>query len=279
MSDPTQNYVSKESLPDIQKTPDQRGLEIDQVGVCDLSYPIWVKDKKNETQQTSATLSMSVGLPHDFKGTHMSRFIQVLSRHEGEFTMNTLPEILHEMKERLDAETAHLEISFPYYLTKKSPVSGLEAKARYGCTFIGESNGKKDDFLLRAKIPVSTLCPCSKEISDYGAHNQRGDITITVRTNRKENKWDFIWIEELIEIAEQSASAPLYPLLKREDERYVTMQAFDNPVFVEDLVRNVALKLKTDERVAWFEVKAVNQESIHNHNAFAVIRSNGDTST
>ena len=279
MSDPTQNYVSQVSLPDIQKTPDQRGLEIDQVGVCDLSYPIWVKDRQNETQQTSATLSMSVGLPHDFKGTHMSRFLEVLSTHEGEFTMNTLPEILHELKERLDAEIAHLEVSFPYYLTKKSPVSGLEAKARYGCTFIGESNGKKDDFLLRAEIPVSTLCPCSKEISDYGAHNQRGDVTITVRTNRKEDKWDFLWIEELIEIAEQSASAPLYPLLKREDERYVTMQAYDNPVFVEDLVRNVATELKKDKRVAWFEVKAVNQESIHSHNAFAVIRSNGDTST
>ena len=275
----TATYEVDGALPDIQKTPDERGLEIDQVGVCDLSYPIWVKDRQNDVQQTSATLSMSVGLPHDFKGTHMSRFLQVLTEHEGEFTMNTLPEILHELKERLDAKTAHLEVSFPYYLTKTSPVSGLKAKTRYECTFIGESNGKKDDFLLKAEIPVATLCPCSKEISDYGAHNQRGNVTVTVRTNRKGEEWDFLWIEELVEIAEESASAPLYPLLKREDERYVTMQAYDNPVFVEDLVRNVALKLKADERVAWFEVKAVNQESIHNHNAFAIIRSNGDTTS
>jgi GTP cyclohydrolase I len=279
MINPTSNYVVEEGLPDIQKTQDERGLEIDQVGICELHYPIWVKDRQSEVQQTSATLSMSVGLPHDFKGTHMSRFIQVLTEHEGEFTMNTLPEILHELKERLDAATAHLEVSFPYYLTKTSPVSGLEAKTRYECAFIGESNGKKDDFLLKMEIPVATLCPCSKEISDYGAHNQRGNVTVTVRTNRKGEEWDFLWIEELVDITEQSASAPLYPLLKREDERYVTMQAYDNPVFVEDLVRNVALKLKAEKRVAWFEVKAVNQESIHNHNAFAVIRSNGETTS
>ena len=279
MSNLTSNYVVEEGLPDIQKNPDERGLDIDQVGICELHYPIWVKDRQNEVQQTSATLSMSVGLPHDYKGTHMSRFLQVLTEHEGEFTMNTLPEILHELKERLDAETAHLEVSFPYYMTKTSPVSGLKAKTRYLCTFMGESNGTKDDFLLKTEIPVATLCPCSKEISDYGAHNQRGNVTVTVQTNRKGEEWDFLWIEELVDIAEQSASAPLYPLLKREDERYVTMQAYDNPVFVEDLVRNVALKLKAEKRVAWFEVKAVNQESIHNHNAFAVIRSNGDTTS
>ena len=266
------NYVVEGGLPDIQKTPDQRGLAIDQVGVCDVSYPIWVKDQQNEKQQVSANLSMSVGLPHDFKGTHMSRFLQVLTEHEGEFTMNTLPEILHVLKERLKADSAHLEVSFPYYLTKTSPVSGLKAKTKYDCTFIGKSDGKTDDFLMRTEIPVATLCPCSKEISDYGAHNQRGNVTVTVRTNRKGEEWDFLWIEELVEIAEESASAPLYPLLKREDERYVTMQAYDNPVFVEDLVRNVALKLKAEKRVAWFEVKAVNQESIHNHNAFAIIR-------
>jgi len=259
-------------LPDIQSTPDGRQIAIDQVGVCDLTYPIVVLDRQNQKQQCAARLSLSVSLPHHFKGTHMSRFLEVLAEHQGEFTMRTVPAILHDLKQRLDAESAQIEVEFPYFLQRTAPVSGLSAPMDYLCTFVGESSGKSDDFVLKVRVPVSTLCPCSKEISDYGAHNQRGYVTISVRTNKKvDGSWDFVWIEELVEIAESSASAPIYPLLKRSDERHVTMQAYDNPTFVEDVVRNVAHKLQQDARVASFEVRCVNHESIHNHSAFAVV--------
>jgi len=261
-------------MKDVQNTPDARGINIDQVGVCDLTYPITVLDRENQRQQCAATISLSVNLPHHFKGTHMSRFLEVLATHQGEFTLRTLPVILHDLKTRLDAESAQIEVGFPYFLQRKAPVSGLSAPMDYLCTFIGQSNGKSDDFLLRVRVPVATLCPCSKEISDYGAHNQRGYVTITVRTRKLETgSWDFLWIEELVDVAESSASAPIYPLLKRTDERHVTMLAYDNPVFVEDVVRNAAAQLNEDSRIVWFEVRAVNHESIHNHSAFAVVRS------
>ena len=260
-------------LADVQKTPDARGIEIDQVGICDLAYPIVVFDRENQRQHAAATIAMSVSLPHHFKGTHMSRFLQVLAAHQGEVTMRTLPTILHELKKRLDAEMAMIEVEFTYFLQRTAPVSGLSAPMDYRCAFIGESNGSADDFLLRVAVPVSTLCPCSKVISDYGAHNQRGYVTITVRSRRApDGAWEMVWIEELIDVAERSASAPIYPLLKRTDERFVTMQAYDNPVFVEDVVRNVAALLRADPRIAWFEVRTVNHESIHNHSAFAVVR-------
>lgn len=258
------------SLPDIQKTRDSRGIPIDQVGITNLQYPIQVMDREGKLLPTVAIVSMSVHLPHHFKGTHMSRFLEVLTQHEGEITMRTLPDILHDLKNRLDAESAHIEVRFPYFVEKAAPVTG--AKAKVGCqvTFLGESNGKKDAFALRVEMPVKTLCPCSKEISDYGAHNQRGHVTIEVTPKKKKSgNWELIWIEELIAIAETCASAPIYALLKRPDERHVTMQAYDNPVFVEDLVRNVALQLNQDKRITAFEVKAVNQESIHAHDAFA----------
>ena len=187
--------------------------------------------------------------------------------------MRTVPEVLRELRQRLDAESAHIEVEFTYFLQRKAPVSGLTAPMDYECAFIAESNGKNEDFILRVCVPVSTLCPCSKEISDYGAHNQRGYVTISVRSVPVgDGLWEIIWIEELIEIAEKSGSSPIYPLLKRTDERHVTMQAYDNPVFVEDVVRSVAEALQNDKRVAWFEVRVVNHESIHNHSAFAVIR-------
>lgn len=264
-------YATTEPLPDIQKTPDTRGVAIDQVGICDLSFPITVLDRQNQKQQASARIAMSVSLPHHFKGTHMSRFLEILSRHQGEITMRTIPEILHELKRRLDAESARIEVEFPYYILRTAPVSGLSAPMEYRVTFIAESNGVTDDFLLRVTVPVTTLCPCSKEISDYGAHNQRGYVTLTVRPRKSDGLWALIWIEELVEFAERSASAPVYPILKRTDERHVTMQAYDNPVFVEDVVRNAAGFLKADERITWFEVRAVNHESIHNHSAFAVV--------
>lgn len=260
-------------MDDVQSRLDERGIAIDRAGVSGLRYPIVVFDQKDGRQETIAQLSMSVSLPHHFKGTHMSRFIEVLNSHRGEVTMRTLPQILRELKDRLEAETAHIEVKFPYFIERAAPVTKSKALMDYDCTFIGESNGTKDDFLLRVRVPVTSLCPCSKEISDYGAHNQRGYITIDVRSTRKENgETEIIWIEELIETAERSASSPVYALIKRPDERFVTMQAFDNPVFVEDMVRKAAEQLIKNEKIMWFRVHAENDESIHNHNAFAELQ-------
>lgn len=259
-------------LEDVQNRRDGRRISIDQVGVSDLRYPISVLDREQEKQQTVAHLSLAVNLPHHFKGTHMSRFIEALNEHRGEVTMRTLPAILQDLKERLDAESARVEVTFPYFLERVAPASGARALMDFECSFVGTANGGQEDFVLGVQVPVTTLCPCSKAISDYGAHNQRGYVTMEVRSCRSEDGHpELIWIEELVEVAEQSASAPVYPLLKRPDERHVTMQAHDNPVFVEDVVRNVAMRLQDDPRVSWFRVHAENQESIHNHSAFARI--------
>jgi GTP cyclohydrolase I len=203
----------------------------------------------------------------------MSRFIEVLNRHRGEVTLRTLPTLLGELRERLDAERARVEIEFPYFLERTAPVSGATSLMEYECSFVAEAGANGDDFVLGVSVPVATLCPCSKAISDYGAHNQRGVITLTVRTRRDtDGRPEIVWIEELVELAEASGSCPVYPLLKRPDERHVTMRAYDNPAFVEDVVRNAAVALKEDERVIWFRVHAINFESIHNHNAFARIQ-------
>lgn len=259
-------------LADLQNSRPDVAIPIDKVGVSDLHYPIAVLDRQNQMQQTSARISMSVSVPRQFKGTHMSRFVEILNRHRGEITMRTIPDILHELKTDLEAHAAHMEVCFPYFVEKAAPVTGLTGLMDYECTFAGESNGQKDDFVLSVRVPVTSLCPCSKAISEYGGHNQRGYITIEVRSKpREDGTCEMVWIEELIDVAERSASAPVYPLLKRPDERHVTMQAYDNPVFVEDMVRNAAGRLTGDPRIVWFSVRAENHESIHNHNAFAEI--------
>ena len=202
----------------------------------------------------------------------MSRFIEILNEYRGEVTLRTLPSILQELKMRLDAESARIEVTFPYFLDRSAPISGSRALMDYECSFVGESTGGQDDFVLGVRVPVTSLCPCSKAVSDCGAHNQRGYISAEVRGVREADGTPvLIWIEELIAMAEQSASAPVYPVLKREDERHVTMQAYDNPMFVEDMVRAMATRLQADTRVAWFTVRVVNHESIHHHNAFAQI--------
>jgi GTP cyclohydrolase I len=259
-------------MVDVQNQHDSRGIPINQVGVKNLRYPIVVLDRQNQRQHTVANLSMSVNLPHHFKGTHMSRFIEVLNRHRGEMTMRTLPAILRELRDRLEAESATIEVEFPYFIERAAPESGAVGLMDYECSFRGEVNCGRSDFVLGVNVPVTSVCPCSKEISDYGAHNQRGYVTIKVRSRETARGLpDLIWIEELIDIAETSASAPVYPLLKRSDERHVTMRAYDNPVFVEDIVRSIAERLQSDSRVIWFLAHAVNQESIHNHSAFARI--------
>jgi GTP cyclohydrolase I len=261
-------------MKDVQSQPDDRGIPLDQVGVKGLRYPIVVLDKAHQRQQTVADITMSVSLPHHFKGTHMSRFLEVLNEHHGEVTMRTLPAILKRMREHLDAESARIELNFPYFLEREAPVSKAKGLMDYECHFMGEMKGEVFDFTIGVKVPVTSLCPCSKEISDYGAHNQRGIITIEVKSTLDDQGHPhLIWFEELIEVAEASGSSPVYPLLKREDERFVTMKAYENPVFVEDIVRNVVGALNANKSVAWCQIHVENFESIHNHSAYAITHS------
>lgn len=251
-------------LPDIQATKDGRNVPINKVGVKNIRFPIKVKDRKKAAQHTVASIDMSVDLPHHFKGTHMSRFLEILNDHASEFSTESLPEILDTMRSRLDAETAHLYVSFPYFMEKAAPVTGASGILSYDCSF-DASRGAVDDFVLTVNVPVTTLCPCSKEISARGAHNQRGMVTVQVRYT------DELWIEDLVGLIEDSASCGLYPILKRPDEKWVTERAYDNPRFVEDLVREVTVRLRALESITWFHIQVVNSESIHQHDAYAVV--------
>ena len=252
------------NIKDIQNQPDFRKIAIDKVGVKDISYPIVVLDKKNKFQHTIASVNMYVDLPHHFKGTHMSRFIEILNEHRREITVKNFPDILAKMKKRFNAQTAHMEVGFPYFIEKAAPVSKAKGLMEYRCRFTG-SLGDKKDFVLEITVPVTTLCPCSKEISRKGAHNQRGIVKVNLRFK------GFIWIEDIIKIIEASASSQVYSLLKRPDERYVTEHAYDNPRFVEDVVREVASKLEALKGIIWFSIEAENLESIHNHSAYAYL--------
>lgn len=253
------------ALHDKQSERDTRNIDIDKVGVKGLEFPIQLRDKAHEVQNTVATISMSVDLPREFKGTHMSRFVEVLNAHGSLIHVDNIPDILTAMQKRLKSKCAHLELEFPYFLEKRAPVSNLEGLMNYRARFDATATGKKIDFVLGVKVPVTTLCPCSKAISRFGAHNQRGEVSLEIRFKES------IWIEDLIAIVEESASSELYSLLKRPDEKAVTERAYENPVFVEDLVRNVALRLNKHPDVLWYKVEAENFESIHNHNAYACI--------
>ena len=257
--------TSAVALHDKQSERDHRELRIDKVGVRGLRFPIQVRDKAFAVQNTIATIGMFVDLPKEFKGTHMSRFIEVLNAHGKIVHVENMPDILFAMQEKFHAATSHLEMEFPYFMVKKAPVSGMEGMMDYVARFEAAASDKEIDFVLTVKAMVTTLCPCSKAIAAYGAHNQRGEVTVQIRSRKA------VWIEDLIEIIEGSASSELYALLKRQDEKAVTKRAYDNPVFVEDLVRNVALKLNAHKDVTWYKVEAENYESIHNHNAYACI--------
>ncbi|HEU0021366.1 MAG TPA: GTP cyclohydrolase FolE2 [Dehalococcoidia bacterium] len=262
--------VAPSTIADVHNHVEERRIPIDRVGVSDVSFPIVVCDRRQAKQHTVARISMGVNLQHQVKGAHMSRFMEIINEYEGDMTVHALPVLLRQLKERLESDNAYMEVTFPYFLEKAAPESGARGLMDYECSLIGELEGDQDDFVLRVRVPVASLCPCSKEISDYGAHNQRGYVTIDVRTtDSKDGIPSMVWIEDLVKVAESSASAPVYPVLKRPDERYVTMQAYDNPVFVEDIARGVAQQLKADKRVAWFRVQVVNHESIHSHNVFA----------
>ncbi len=256
-----------QELNDTQSERDDRMISIDRVGVKNLRYPVQIRDKARALQNTVATVTLAVDLPHQHKGTHMSRFIEVLSSHGPVLGVREISAIPLELIERLKAETAHIEFRFPFFLEKKAPVTGAAGLMDYEVTFEVSATRDTVDFVLWVEVPVTTLCPCSKAISARGAHNQRGIVTFGVRFREP------IWIEDLVRLVEDCASCELYSLLKRPDEKVVTERAYDNPVFVEDLVRNVAARSNKQENIVWYRVEAENFESIHNHNAYAMIES------
>ncbi len=252
-------------MMDVQNRPDDRNIEIQKVGVKGIRYPVIVLDKARGTQPVNATINMYVNLPHQFKGTHMSRFVEILNACRGQINLRTFQEILETMRERLNARSAHMDIAFPYFIEKTAPVSGARSLMAYDCLFSGENTAERKDFLVGVTVPVTTVCPCSKEISTSGAHNQRSLLRLCLRFKK------FFWIEDVIRLLEESASSEIYALLKRPDEKYVTEKAFERPMFVEDVVRTVAEKLNGIDNFTWYSIEAENIESIHNHSAYAYI--------
>jgi len=259
------NSPAPHHIADVQSSADTRRLAINRVGIKSIRHPVRVKDKSMGVQHTIATFNMYVHLPHNFKGTHMSRFVEILNEHEREISVESFGSILHEMVSRLEAKSGYIEMNFPYFVNKVAPVSGVQSLLDYDVTFIGEIVDSKPRFAIKVQVPVTSLCPCSKEISERGAHNQRSHVTLTLRTN------SFVWVEDAVRIVEEQASCELYGLLKRPDEKFVTERAYDNPKFVEDMVRDVAAVLNADERIDAYIVESENFESIHNHSAYALI--------
>ena len=255
----------KAPMEDVQNSKDTRHIPINKVGIKDIRHPVRVADRTGGEQHTIANFNMYVNLPHNFKGTHMSRFVEILNNHEREISVKSFKEMMVEMTERLEADSGHVEMNFPYFVNKTAPVSNVKSLMDYDVTFIGDFIDGDNQFTLKVLVPVTSLCPCSKKISDYGAHNQRSHVTVTAKVK------DFIWIEEIIDLVEQEASCELYGLLKRPDEKAITERAYDNPKFVEDMVRDVAARLNADDRISAYIVESENFESIHNHSAYALI--------
>jgi GTP cyclohydrolase I len=253
-------------IADVQSSADSRRIPIDKVGIKDIRHPVRVKDRCGGEQHTIASFNMYVDLPHNFKGTHMSRFVEILNQHEREISVESFRDMLREMTHRLEAESGHIEMSFHYFINKAAPISGVESLMDYEVSLIGEASGDTTMMNIKVIVPVTSLCPCSKKISDYGAHNQRSHVTVNARTR------GFVWIEDLIDLVEEEASCELYGLLKRPDEKYVTERAYDNPKFVEDMVRDIATRLNQDDRILSYVVESENFESIHNHSAYALIQ-------
>jgi GTP cyclohydrolase I len=255
-------------MKDIQSQPDFRKIPIDKVGIKNLRYPITVRDRRDGFQHTIATINMYVDLPHNNKGTHMSRFVELLHLLRPDVSLEKFAVILENMKKHLNAASAHLEMTFPYFIEKAAPVSTSPGLMDYTCSISGSSDPSgRVDLVSEVVVPISSVCPCSMEISDNGAHNQRGEVKLSTRFKK------FIWMEDMIELVESSASCDVFSVLKRVDEKSVTEKAFANPKFVEDIVRDVAKKLKADDNITWFSVSAENFESIHNHSAYASITS------
>ena len=249
---------------DVQKQQDDRKVTIDKVGVKGVTYPIIVEDRQNEIKHTVAELDIYVELPHNHRGTHMSRFLEILNEYQQRKLVSEIENFVLEIKKRLDAASAFVNIRFPYFVEKTAPVSKIKSLLSYDCFFIASH---KDEFEMEigVKVPITTVCPCSKEISEYGAHNQRSIVTVSVKYS------GYVWLEELIDIVEGCASCEVYSLLKRTDEKFVTEKGYDNPKFVEDIVRDVVVELRKDERIIEFSVESENFESIHNHSAYASV--------
>jgi len=256
------------TLKDIQSERDFRNVAINKVGIKDLRYPVTVLDRNRGKQHTVASINMYVDLPHEYKGTHMSRFVEMLHLFRPNIALKTFAEILTQMKEHLNAESAHIEVTFPYFIEKKAPVTHSPGLMDYTCRLVGSIDSVSGvDLISEVIVPISSVCPCSKEISTDGAHNQRGMVHLRTRFKK------FIWIEDMIELVERAASCEVYSVLKRSDEKYITEKGYCNPKFVEDIVRDIAVELKADKNITWFTVAVENFESIHNHNAYAFISS------
>ncbi|MDL2285915.1 GTP cyclohydrolase FolE2 [Desulfococcaceae bacterium OttesenSCG-928-F15] len=255
-------------MKDVQGQKDERNLPIEKVGIKSLRYPITVLDREHGKQHTVADISMYVDLPHDAKGTHMSRFVEMLHLFRQEVSLKSFSAILSEMRSFLGAKRAHIDVTFPYFIEKKAPVSKEPGLMDYTCTISGSiSEEGQTDLVSTIRVPIMSVCPCSLEISDVGAHAQRGLVTVSVRFRK------FFWLEALICGIELAASSDIFSVLKRIDEKAVTEKAFRNPKFVEDIVRDAAIFLQGDENITWFSVSAENYESIHNHSAFAQVSS------
>ena len=253
------------AIPDVQNSADTRQIAINKVGIKSIRHPIKVQDKSTGVQHTIAMFNMYVGLPHNFKGTHMSRFVEILNSHEREISIENFPSMLRNMVKKLEAETGHIEMNFPYFINKSAPVSGVQSLMDYDVTLTGEICHGEIASTVKVVVPVTSLCPCSKKISERGAHNQRSHVTVTARLNK------LVWIEEIVQLVESEASCELYGLLKRPDEKHVTERAYDNPKFVEDMVRDVAARLNAEPRIHSYVIESENFESIHNHSAYALI--------
>ncbi len=257
-------------LADVQSREDKRNIPIDKVGVKNLKYPITLLDKSRQTQHTIAVINMYVLLPSHFKGTHMSRFVEILNENIYGIDTKKISHILKEMRHKLNADKSYIQLKFPYFIEKKAPVTKIKSLMYYDCKIDALSDAQAEEIMLSVAVPVTSLCPCSKEISENGAHNQRCIVTASVKFH------EMVWIEDVVNIVERSASCDIYSLLKRPDEKYVTERAYSNPAFVEDIARNVALELKKDKRAEYFSVEVESFESIHNHNAYAFIESGED---
>ena len=258
--------IMNSQLKDIQNQKDQRGIDIQKVGVNGVEVPLLIDRKNSDSQVVSAKARLSVTLPHDYRGTHMSRFIEILSEYSSKRTLGVdIKGLLQDVKKRLESESAHVKFEFKYFINKKAPVSEIEFPVGYDCSFQGDLTGDNYKFILGVKVPVTTLCPCSKEISKYSAHNQRTMVKVKVSYDEK----DMIWIEDLVDKIESCGSCQVYSILKRCDEKFVTESAYENPKFVEDVLRDVICLLEKDEKITFYEVEVEAQESIHNHNAWA----------
>lgn len=258
--------MTKDFIPDIQNTTDQRNLPINKVGIRALRYPIHVAERAGHAQATVGLFNMYVALPATVKGTHMSRFVEMLQQNPARIIhLDSFQCLVEDMVTRLDATSGSIQVTFPYFINKRAPVSGATSLLDYEVTYSGEVDDKGYRFTMKVLVPVTSLCPCSKEISQYGAHNQRSHVTLTALINQP------IWVEELIDIVEEEASCQLYGLLKRSDEKFVTEQAYTNPKFVEDVVRDIAARLNAEQRLSSFIIESENFESIHNHSAYALI--------